>query len=763
MNKLRILHLEDVPTDAELVGRELKRSAINFERLVVDNKQDYLRALTEYAPDIILSDHSLPSFNSTEALKLLKESGLNIPFILITATVSEEFAVNVIKEGAADYILKDRMQRLPAAIHNAIEKANLENERRRAFNELNLLFNTIGEAFFSRDMVEDKLIQISPACEQIFGYKSEEFLNDPELWQNIIHPDDQQIYHDQFVKLHNNEQALFEYRIIHKRLGERWVETKMLPSLNHQDTLMRLYGVTRDIHERKIAEQRVQEQNDRLQEAMETQIQILDALPAKIALVNERGKIRAVNGLWRKEALDNNLGIPNYGVGYSYFALAPHVNEADMEDAQKIAKGIRDVINRTRTEFSFEYQCKTGGPKKWSRVVVAPLTDQNQHEAVVLNMDVTATKLAQESLQQSEANLKSVFENTDVAIVLFDEHFHAISFNNNAAAYAQTYLHKKLRTGKDGLNFFPKERKRGLKKAFEKAMRHEVVTYETSFVHPDGYAAWFEAKWFGVSNARQESIGVILTITDITKAKQAEFERGRMTADLLQRNKDLEQFTYIVSHNLRAPLANIIGLIGILKDPTTPVDDYDEIIRVLALSADNLDKVVLDLNHILQAKTHFNGNIEQISLTQLVDDIKHTISQLITRENVTITCNFNRKDEITTLKIYLYSIFYNLIVNSIKYKCPGIDPVINIESNVRDDCIHITFKDNGRGIDLERYGEHIFGLYKRFDQTVEGKGMGLFMVKMQAENLGGTVKVASAPGEGTEFTVELPITSNAGK
>ena len=119
---LKIIHIEDVPSDAEQVERTLKKSDIIFEKVVVDTKKEYIKALEEFHPDIILSDHSLPTFNSLEALQILKQSGIDIPFILITATVSEEFAVNVMKEGASDYVLKDRLQRLPSAIINAIEK-----------------------------------------------------------------------------------------------------------------------------------------------------------------------------------------------------------------------------------------------------------------------------------------------------------------------------------------------------------------------------------------------------------------------------------------------------------------------------------------------------------------------------------------------------------------------------------------------------------------------------------------------------------------
>lgn len=135
-SKLKILHLEDVQSDAALIKMQLKKANINCEILLVDNRTDYVVALKNFSPDVILADHTLPSFNSLEALKILKETGKKIPFILITATVSEEYAVHVLREGADDYILKDRPHRLPDAVLNVLTKCKLEAEREIFFNKL---------------------------------------------------------------------------------------------------------------------------------------------------------------------------------------------------------------------------------------------------------------------------------------------------------------------------------------------------------------------------------------------------------------------------------------------------------------------------------------------------------------------------------------------------------------------------------------------------------------------------------------------------
>ncbi len=136
MEKLRILHIEDSPADAGLIERQLIKAGFNFEMHLIESKQEYVRALEEFRPDVILSDHSLPQFDSLEALAIYAEKKLAIPFILVTGSVSEEFAIRTIKEGADDYILKNNMIRLPSAITQALKARNLEAERRRARLEL---------------------------------------------------------------------------------------------------------------------------------------------------------------------------------------------------------------------------------------------------------------------------------------------------------------------------------------------------------------------------------------------------------------------------------------------------------------------------------------------------------------------------------------------------------------------------------------------------------------------------------------------------
>src|SRR3569832_535320 len=193
---LKILHLEDIASDAELVDRALKKAGIAFEKCLVDTRLEYIEALDKFQPDVILSDHSLPQFNSLEALNLLKESGRDIPFILLTSTVSEEFAVSVMLEGASDYVLKDRLQRLPSAVTNAVDKYRSDAQTQLYLNRV-----VASEALFSKaellaefgtlrlDLKSRKL-EWSQGYYLLLGYTPGEVEPSQENFFRNIHPDD---------------------------------------------------------------------------------------------------------------------------------------------------------------------------------------------------------------------------------------------------------------------------------------------------------------------------------------------------------------------------------------------------------------------------------------------------------------------------------------------------------------------------------------------------------------------------------------------
>jgi len=413
------------------------------------------------------------------------------------------------------------------------------------------------------------------------------------------------------------------------------------------------------------------------------------------------------------------------------------------------------VIAGTKTEFSLEYSFYSQQKKVWFQIIVAPLTDKSKKGAVVLHFDITARKLAEELRLQSEANLQTIFENTDMAFVLCDTEKKIVSFNSKANELCLEQFNKKLKVGGYVFTYFPKSKIPNVKEAIQKVLHNEKFGYETSYDLKDGSVKWFDVRWEGIANEQKVNTGFILAFKDITARKTSDLERDRMTTDLVQRYKELEQFTYIVSHNLRAPVANIMGLSDLLNSFDFNLSESKDVLKALETSISVLDQTIMDLNHILQVRSDVNEQSEIVSFQFLVNDIILSLENLIQKEHVTINTNFIAVENIIIVKSYMYSIFYNLILNGIKYRRPGVDPVISIFTIKKDEKLEILFKDNGTGIE-EKNIKNLFGLYRRFDANVEGKGMGLFIVKMQAENLGGKISVQSEPGLGTTFKLTFP-------
>jgi len=185
-NALKILLLEDSDTDAELLVRFLKKEIPDCETLLAKDRNTFLTAIDNFVPDVILSDHSLPQFDSEVALKAVRSKLPYVPFILVTGTVSEEYAVNIIKMGADDYILKDRIKRLPAAIATTLQRKKSENSIRHSEAIRRLIMNSALDAIICIN-TSGSIIVWTPQAEKMFGWPEAEVL-DQKITDTIIPP-----------------------------------------------------------------------------------------------------------------------------------------------------------------------------------------------------------------------------------------------------------------------------------------------------------------------------------------------------------------------------------------------------------------------------------------------------------------------------------------------------------------------------------------------------------------------------------------------
>jgi PAS domain S-box-containing protein len=405
----------------------------------------------------------------------------------------------------------------------------------------------------------------------------------------------------------------------------------------------------------------------------------------------------------------------------------------------------------------FVKQFKVHDYTNYSSFSITPIFEDNHVVGLSCYVrDVTAEKVAAEALYNSEANLRIILENTNTAFVLLDDKANVLSFNLMAKKLALQEMKESLEVGKNYLKLLKDKRSGEVAKIIKSVLdTGKQINYEVKTVSGET-AKWLLVSMNPVFNLDKKVTGLSVAAVDITEEKNARLEKEKMTTDVILRNKDLEQFAYIISHNLRSPVANIIGLSHLIMNSTgLKAKDHAKCMEGLVLSVKKLDNVIIDLNYILQVRREINEKKESVRFSAIVKDIKTSINNIIEKQNISIKTNFIELNSFFTIKSYIHSIFYNLILNSIKYRRTDMPGQIRITSKKIKDKLILSFKDNGMGIDMAANEKQVFGLYKKFHANIEGKGMGLYMTKTQVEMLGGTIKIKSAVNKGTEIIIEF--------
>ncbi|MEO7989898.1 MAG: ATP-binding protein [Chryseolinea sp.] len=244
---------------------------------------------------------------------------------------------------------------------------------------------------------------------------------------------------------------------------------------------------------------------------------------------------------------------------------------------------------------------------------------------------------------------------------------------------------------------------------------------------------------------------------DLQMEVEKQIKNLRQTnSELVEHNSRLEQFSYIISHNLRAPLARVQGLVSLLDYPRDP-EEKSTIHQLLLRSSHELDTVITDLGLIINIQKSNTEIRTEVSLSKIIKKVVKSLDPELHLINATVNMNVDSSEIIQSLPPYVESIFYNLISNAIKYRYKDRPLLVQINSKRSNQFLEVTISDNGLGIDLEKYNDQLFNLYKRFHLHVEGKGLGLYLVRTQIEALGGRIEVQSVVNEGTLFTLFFKV------
>ena len=528
-NKYRILHLEDVASDAELVARELKENNISFDYLVVDSEGEYIKALNQFSPDIILSDHSLPAFNSIEAFKILKAQKLNIPFIIISATLTEEVAVTMVREGVDDYILKDRLKRLPHALVNAIEKFRFEKERKQLINEVQdkealskeLLLQLSGKLLLATKvsgigiweylLEENKFIADDVLLSQ-YGITSDEFIGTYESWMQYIHPDDKNRVNAEFKNaLIKYSDFDTEFRVIWPDGSIHHIEGVAVVQRDKLGNPSRFIGTSQNITERKNAER--QKEFEKIDKEA-----LINSTDDAIWSVTKDLKLIAANKSFIRR-IKATVGVT---LGLGDYMLNPELYRANFlvlwEAFYKKA-----LIGKSFKE-ELQVPAFNNGMETWLEISFNPIyTNDIVVGIACYSRNITEEKLAAEKIKESEARLAVSQSVAKVGSWETDLTNLDVIWSDEACRIFGVDFSLPHTSHENFLKFVHPDDKEKMEEAFKNSFRSDTLnSVEHRILTEEGIIKEVEQRWHITTDEMGKPLRAIGTVQDITERKKAE-------------------------------------------------------------------------------------------------------------------------------------------------------------------------------------------------------------------------------------------------
>jgi PAS domain S-box-containing protein len=427
------------------------------------------------------------------------------------------------------------------------------------------------------------------------------------------------------------------------------------------------------------------------------------------------------------------------------------------EDSIKMSIKLYSFIEQKTEKWQDQYRFKCAdGSYKYVLDRGFILKDENGKSVRMIGaiQDITKQKEEEQRLKQ----LETVITHTKDSVIitepdLYDGNIPKIVYVNPAFSVMSGYNSNEIIGESPNVFKGPNSDSKEYEKLVNAIKNKEECQVETVSYTKNKEEYWVNFSMLPVYNSDGELSHWVSIQRDISEEKKQEVEKEQLIRELTQNNKDLQQFSYITSHNLRAPLSNLTGLLNLIEDIPIENEELKEILDGFNKSTHLLNDTINDLVKVIIIKDNPSIEKENLMLKDIFEDVFSQLDFLIGLHKPIIKFNFEEVSFLNTNKSYLESILLNLLTNAIKYKSETRKLKINITASQLDDNVLLIFKDNGIGIDLERNRDKIFGLYQRFHDYPDSKGLGLYLVKSQVETMGGTISIESKVDVGTTFTL----------
>jgi PAS domain S-box-containing protein len=749
MNRpLKVLILEDVEADAELMVHELKHAGFLPDWIRVDTENSYLIALAS-DPDLILSDYNLPQFDAFLALQLMQAQKLDIPFIVISGTITEDAAVEFMKRGASDYLLKDRMARLGQAVVRALEQRELREEKRRteeALRESEALYSAvIGQAFdmiFLVDVNTRFIVDGNIAFQEMLGFSSND-LSGLTLYDIVAH--DKESIERNIDRIKESGNYFIGPRRYRRKDGTT-IDMEVSSSLIRYGMKEVLCVIARDITKRKNAEEALRKSiqlQEKVYSSLHDALFIIEANSTKIIDCNPAAS--DMFGYSREDMLTQSTGFLH----------------ASNDSLDLFRVRLQSAIAENGFLFLPEFQMKRkDGTIFFTEHSVVPLTDEEGANIgwVSIVRDITERKRTEGAIHESQATLINLMDSMPVGIQGYDVEG-TVFYWNKMSAQIYGYDAEEAIGRKLGDLIIPDEIKPMYLEALAQAATLEescefLPANEVSLLRKDGSRVCVHSIHTAVCLPEKTPMLFCIDV-DLTERRHAEEALIKKSEDLARSNADLAQFAYVASHDLQEPLRMVTSYVQLIeKRYSGKLDpDADEFIGYVVEGAKRMKQLLTALLDYSRIGTRGNC-IHTVECETVLETALQNLRMVLEETRGTVT--HDPLPAIMADETQMVQLFQNIIGNGLKFHGPQ-PPLIHISAKQEGTNWIFTFQDNGIGIDPQ-YFKKIFVIFQRLHgrDKYPGTGIGLTIAKKIVERYGGRIWVESDKGKGTAFYFTVP-------
>ncbi|HVD97996.1 MAG TPA: PAS domain S-box protein [Cytophagaceae bacterium] len=631
--------------------------------------------------------------------------------------------------GKANYLPNQHL----AVLSDVTEKRNTEKALLTSEANLKAIFDSSEQSIILLDIyytIVAANVNAGVLTKKILGKSL--FIGD-NILNYVINRD---LFISEYSRAKKGEKVIVERNIIGVDGEDNWIEFVYIPIKDSKGNIVSICFSSSNINNRKREAIVLEESEQKFRSLSENSpdiIYIIDLVKRKISYFNR-----------------NNI------LGYDSDLLT--TSEAWIEivypgDYKRVVDHWQKFLkSKSKKAGSIEYRVRrVEGDYEWvsNRHIVIEWSDKGLPTKVLLNITIITDQIkAQDALKESEARLKALIENTNDLVWSIDNEFTLTAANSAFINLIKNNYKKKIKVGDNLYTVLPNLTQDGWLALHVTALKGKRVTAEFSWQTKKKENLFYEISYNPIYDGDNNVYGVSVFARDITQRKTNE-------ATIVQTNFELDSFVYRASHDLRAPLRSILGLVNIINSQPEGVDQVNYI-RLIEKSAIKLDNFISDLINFSR-NSRASVDIEQVDFNAIINECKENLRFMESADKVEFISKVKGFKEFYSDPKRISIFLNNFLSNAIKYQDPSKKKksYVNIQVSVYKTHAVIAIEDNGVGIKKE-YQSKIFNMFFRASENSFGSGLGLYIARQAVERLGGEIKVDSKLGFGTTFMINLP-------